>query len=104
MLSPTDSNNVAELDTESRGDVGGKVLVPLLVTVCRHGLEHVNGPITRDTVIATRTVFGDIVEVVTSDDNRAGHFCRHNLASENTSTDGDVTSKGALLVCKPEHR
>ena len=39
------------------------------------------------------------MEVVPTDDNGTVHFGGYNLAGKNTSTDGDVTSEGALLVC-----
>jgi hypothetical protein len=46
-----------------------------------------------------RTVFGDVVEVVTADDESTGHLGGDNTASEDTTTDGDITGEGALLVC-----
>lgn len=45
-----------------------------------------------------RTVLGDVVEVVPSDDESAGHFGGHNLASQDTATDGHIAGEGALLV------
>lgn len=45
-----------------------------------------------------RTVFGDVMEVVAADDDGSGHFCGDDLASQNTSTDGDIAREGALLV------
>ena len=45
-----------------------------------------------------RTVFRDIVEVVTADDDSAGHLRRDDTAGQNATTDGDLTSEGALLV------
>ena len=56
--------------------MSGQVLVALLVTV----------------------VLGDIVKVFTADDNGALHLGRNDNTSENTSTDGNFTSEGALLV------
>ena len=35
----TNSDNIANIDTESRGDVGSQVLVTLLVTVCTGALR-----------------------------------------------------------------
>ena len=46
-----------------------------------------------------RTVLGDVVEVVPSGDKRTGHFGGNDLAGQDTATDGDFTSEGALLVC-----
>ena len=45
-----------------------------------------------------RTVLGDVVEVVPSDDEGTGHLGGDNTASEDTATDGDVAGEGALLV------
>jgi hypothetical protein len=49
--------------------------------------------------IRTHTVFRNIMQVVSSDDYSTGHFGRHDLASQNTATDGNVTNEGAFLVC-----
>ena len=45
------------------------------------------------------TVLGDVVEVVPTDDKRAGHFGRYDTAGQDAATDGDVASEWALLVC-----
>ena len=45
-----------------------------------------------------RTVFGDVVEVIPTDDDCARHLSRDDTASENASADGHATSEGALLV------
>ena len=45
-----------------------------------------------------RTVLGDVVEVVPSDDEGTGHLGGDNTASEDTATDGNVAREGALLV------
>ena len=47
---------------------------------------------------ALRTVLGDVVEVIPADNEGAGHLGRYNTASQDASTDGDVTSERALLV------
>lgn len=73
-----DGNLVTLLDTESRGNVGGKVLVAALVT----------------------GVLGDEVEVLAADDQGAVHLGGDDGAGKDTATDGDETSEGALLVCK----
>lgn len=57
--------------------MGGEVGVSLLVTV----------------------VFGDEVEVLAADDERAVHLGADHGAGEDTATDGDEASEGALLVC-----
>ena len=73
-----DRDGVTDLDTESGRDVGGNVLVALLVS----------------------RVLGDEVKVLSADDDGAGHLGRDNLAGQDTATDRDETSPGALLVCK----
>jgi len=70
------SDLVTLLNTECWRNVGGKVLVALLVT----------------------RVLGDEVEVFTADDERAVHLGRDDGAGEDTATDRDQTSEGALLV------
>lgn len=72
----TDSNDVTIANTESGGDVGGNVLVALLVTV----------------------VLGNVVEVLTTNDDSTVHLGRNNGTGEDTATDGDKTGEGALLV------
>ena len=71
-----DGNLVTFLNTESRGDVGSKVLVTLLVTV----------------------VLGDVVEVVTSDNDGTVHLGGNNDTSQNLTTDGNNTGERALVV------
>ena len=56
--------------------MGGDVLVALLVTV----------------------VLGDVVKVVATDDQGAVHLGGDDSAGEDTATDGNETSEGALLV------
>lgn len=45
-----------------------------------------------------RTVLGDVVKVIPTDDEGAGHLGGNDTAGQDTTTDGDVTSEGALLV------
>lgn len=73
----SNGNLVTLLNTEGWGDVGGEVLVSLLVT----------------------GVLGDEVEVLAADDDGTVHLGGHHSAGQDTSTDGDETSEGALLVC-----
>lgn len=70
-----------------------EVLVPLLVTVWQAKLNqgHLCKP-------GARTVFRDVVEVVAADDEGSGHLCGDDTASEDTATDGHISSEGALLV------
>lgn len=72
-----DGNLVTLLDTESGGNVGGEVLVALLVT----------------------GVLGDEVEVLAADDEGTVHLGGNDGAGEDTATDRDETGEGALLVC-----
>jgi len=67
---------VTLLDTESRRNVGGKVLVSLLVT----------------------RVLGDVVKVLSSDDDGSVHLGGNDGAGQDTATDGDEAGEGALLV------
>lgn len=71
-------DGVADLDTESGRDVGGNVLVALLVS----------------------RVLGHKVQVLSADDDGAGHLGRDDLAGQDTATDRDETSPRALLVCR----
>lgn len=68
---------VTLLNTEGGGDVGSQVLVSLLVT----------------------GVLGDEVEVLAADDDGTVHLGGDDGAGQDTATDGDETSEGALLVC-----
>jgi hypothetical protein len=74
----SNGNLITLLNTEGWGDVGGEVLVSLLVT----------------------GVLGDEVEVFAADDDGPVHLGGHNGASQDTTTNGDETGKGALLVCR----
>jgi hypothetical protein len=69
-------NLVTLNDTERGRDVGGEVLVPLLVT----------------------SVLGDEVEVFAADDDGTGHLGGDDGTSKDTATDRDETGEGALLV------
>lgn len=44
-------------------------------------------------------VLGDEVEVLAADDDGTVHLGGDDGASQDTATDGDETSEGALLVC-----
>ena len=46
-----------------------------------------------------RTVLGDVVQVISPDDERAGHLGRDDLAGQDAAADRDVAREGALLVC-----
>lgn len=71
---------VTLLNTESWRDVGGKVLVALLVT----------------------GVLGDEVEVLAADDQGTVHLGGNDGTGQDTATDRDETGEGALLVCRRE--
>ena len=73
----TDSHTVALLDaTEAGGAVGSEVGVTLLITV----------------------VLGDVVEVLTTDDDGAVHLGGADDTGEDAATDRDRGGEGALLV------
>jgi len=73
----TDSDNVTSLNTdESRRQMGRQVPVTLLITV----------------------VLGNVMQVLATDGNGALHLGRDNDTGEDTTTDGNITSEGALLV------
>ena len=73
----TDSDDITGLDTNEGGRaMSGKVLVSLLVTV----------------------VLLDVVQVFTTNDDGAFHLGGHDLTSKDTTTNGNVTSEGALLI------
>ena len=73
----THSDDIAGSDTgESRGQVGGQVVVPLLESV----------------------VLLDIVEVVSAEDDGSGHLGGKHDTLEDSATDGHIGGEGALLV------
>lgn len=72
----TNKGNVTNLDRECRGAVSSEVSVSLLVSV----------------------IFGNVMEVVTSDDNGAVHFGGDDDALEDLTPDGDVAGEGAFLI------
>ena len=43
-------------------------------------------------------VFGDIVQIISSDDNCALHFSWNNDALQDLSTNGDVAGEGTFLI------
>ena len=69
---------VSDFDSESGRAVDGQVLVSFLVS----------------------PVLGDEVQVVPSDDDGSVHLGGLDDTSQDSSSDGDVTGEGALLVCK----
>ena len=72
-----DGDLVTLLNTESWRNVGGEVLVALLVT----------------------GVLGDEVEVLAADDEGTVHLGGDDGTGQDTATDRDKTGEGALLVC-----
>lgn len=75
-------NLVTLLHTESRRHVSGEVLVALLVPV----------------------VLGNVVEVLAADDDGTVHLGGNDGAGQDTATDRDHTSEGALLVCTAKQK
>jgi hypothetical protein len=49
-------------------------------------------------IIGSRTVFGDIMEIVTADDNGTGHFGGNNAPCKDATTDRNFAGKWTLLV------
>lgn len=72
----TNGDNISVLDSKGWRAVGRDVLVSFLVT----------------------TVLSDVVQVVSSDNDGSLHLGGHDLSLEDSSTDGNISSKGALLV------
>jgi len=72
----SNSNNVTLLDTKARTAMGMNGLVPLLET----------------------TVLLNVVKVIPTDNNSALHLGGSDESLENLTTDGHVSSEGALLV------
>ena len=67
----TSDDAVANRDLEARRDVGGKVLVPLLITI----------------------VLLDVVQVVTAKNHRALHLVGHNDTTQDAATDRHLTEE-----------
>lgn len=72
----TRSHDISFLNIEARGAVHGGVLVTLLETI----------------------VLLDVVQVVATDDDSSSHLSGHNHTSEDSTTDRNISSEGALLV------
>ena len=68
----TSDDAITHRDLEARGNVGSKVLVPLLVTI----------------------VLLDVVQVVTAKNHRALHLVGYNNATQNAATDGNLKPEG----------
>ena len=72
----SDEDDVSLFDCESRGTVSGDVSVSFFVSV----------------------VFGDVVKVVTSDDDGSLHFGGDDDTFKNFSSDGDIASEGTFFI------
>ena len=72
----SNGNDISFLDREGRTAVGSNVLVSLFET----------------------TVLSDVVKVVSSYDDSSLHLSGNDLSIEDSSSDGDVSNEGALLV------
>ena len=72
----SNDNDISFLDCEGRGAVDGDVSVPLLVPV----------------------VFGDVVEVITSDHDGPLHLGGDADALEDLAPDGHIAGEGTFLV------
>lgn len=49
--------------------------------------------------MSIRTVLGDVMQIISADDDGAGHLGGDDLASEDTTANRDLSGEGALLVC-----
>ena len=67
----TSDDAITNRDLEARGNVGSKVLVPLLVTI----------------------VLLDVVQVVTAKNHRALHLVGHNDTTQDAATDRHLTEE-----------
>ena len=72
----TSNNDITFLNVESRGDVDGSVLMSLFESI----------------------VFSDQVKVISSDDDGSVHLGGGDNTLDDSSSDGDITSEGALLI------
>lgn len=72
----TDGNDITLVKTEAWADVGWDVLVSLFVSL----------------------VLWNVVQIVTADDDATVHFVSTNDATEDSSTDADITGEWALVV------
>lgn len=72
----TNGNDVTFRNSESWGNVSSQVLVSFFVSV----------------------VFWNVMQVVSSDDNRSVHLSRNNSTGQNSTSDGDFTSEWTFLV------
>jgi hypothetical protein len=72
----SNGDNISFLDRKGRRAVSGKVLVSLFKT----------------------TVLLDVVKVVSSDNDSVLHLGGHDQTHKNSSSDGNVSGEGALLV------
>jgi len=72
----SDEDDISFLNCEGRGDVGRDIAMPLLVTV----------------------VFGNVVKVISSDDNCSLHLSGNDDSLENLASNGDSTGEGTLLI------
>lgn len=71
-------NLVTLLNTEGRGNVRRQVLVALLIS----------------------GILGDVVEVLSADDESSVHLGGDDGAGQDTAADRDETGERALLVCR----
>ena len=72
----SDRNNISLLDGKCGRAVGGNVLVTLFET----------------------TVLGNVMQIIPSNNNGSLHFRRYDLSGEDTSSNGNITGKGAFSV------
>ena len=85
---PTNGDCVSNFDTEGWGDMGRQILVALLVTICKQReRETKSDPGLKQETECRLTVFWNEMEVIPTDDDSSVHFCGHNAASKDATTD-----------------
>ena len=72
----SDEDDISFFDCEGRRNVGRDIAMPLLVTV----------------------VFGNVVEIISSDHNCSLHLGGDDDPLEDLASDGDLAGEGALLI------
>jgi hypothetical protein len=92
----TDGDGITKFDTESGGDVGSQVFMPLLVTV--YAKKSIGEFPDHAHPKESLTVLGDIVQVVTADNDRSLHLGANNTTGQDATTDADVARERALFV------
>jgi hypothetical protein len=81
-------------DTETRGGTRASILVLVFMAICRSGFSNDS----TYQMKALLTVFGNVVQVVSSNDDCSHHLRAHGFPRQDTSTNANIASKGVLFV------